>query len=269
MSTPKAKAVITGKGLKENGLFRLDYFSQEGRLFLSAHFADSSLVFMEGELTGYHPNGRIETQGNYLHDNKDGVWYKWDTLGLQTDSIIYKEGLIYKEAKFGYFKNGMLRYTSFKDSLADTFTTISYDEKAGVSDEVIFNGQRGILKRYDSAGVHMDSLFTREEKEASFPGGQEGWIKYLQRNLRADVPVNKGAPPGMYQVIVKFIVAKDGSISDVRAETNRGYGMEAEVIRIITKGPAWIPAVQYGRKVNAYRRQPITFVVEEVIQKRN
>jgi protein TonB len=37
--------------------------------------------------------------------------------------------------------------------------------------------------------------------------------------------------------------------------------MEEEVVRIIKKGPKWKPAVQNGKLVNAYRRQPVTFVV--------
>jgi protein TonB len=68
---------------------------------------------------------------------------------------------------------------------------------------------------------------------------------------------------GTYQVIVKFIVSKDGSISDVQAETKHGFGMEDEAVKIIKRGPKWTPALQNGRNVNAYRRQPITFVVEE------
>lgn len=63
--------------------------------------------------------------------------------------------------------------------------------------------------------------------------------------------------------MVKFIVSKDGSISDVQAETNFGYGMEKEAIKVIQKGPKWTPALQNGRHVNAFRRQPITFVVSE------
>ena len=43
--------------------------------------------------------------------------------------------------------------------------------------------------------------------------------------------------------------------------TNWGYGMENEVVRIIKNGPAWVPAVQDGKQVQAYRKQPITFVV--------
>jgi hypothetical protein len=38
--------------------------------------------------------------------------------------------------------------------------------------------------------------------------------------------------------------------------------MEKEIIRILQKGPAWESDVQYGIKVNAYRRQSITFIVE-------
>jgi periplasmic protein TonB len=37
--------------------------------------------------------------------------------------------------------------------------------------------------------------------------------------------------------------------------------MEDEVVRTIKNGPKWEPAIQYGQEVNAYRRQPVTFVV--------
>ncbi|MBC7873898.1 MAG: energy transducer TonB, partial [Ferruginibacter sp.] len=40
-----------------------------------------------------------------------------------------------------------------------------------------------------------------------------------------------------------------------------GYGMEEEAIKVIKKGPKWEPAVQNGRQVKAYRKQPITFQV--------
>ena len=32
---------------------------------------------------------------------------------------------------------------------------------------------------------------------------------------------------------------------------------------VIKNAPKWQPAVQNGRKVNAYKKQPITFVIEE------
>jgi protein TonB len=108
-----------------------------------------------------------------------------------------------------------------------------------------------------------NEVFTKVEKEAEFPGGPAQWARYLQKNLNASTPVDNGAPGGTYTVIVQFIVSKDGSISDVQAQTNNGYGMEEEAVKVIKEGPKWTPALQNGRNVNAYRRQPITFVVEE------
>lgn len=106
-------------------------------------------------------------------------------------------------------------------------------------------------------------IFSKVEIEAGFPGGVTAWREYLEKNLKADVPAKKKAPAGMYTAVIRFIVAKDGTISDIQPETNVGYGMENEVMRVIRKGPKWTPASQDGKKVNAYRRQPITFVISE------
>ncbi len=108
-----------------------------------------------------------------------------------------------------------------------------------------------------------DKVFTKVENEAEFPGGNAAWARYLQKSLDGFNPADNGAAPGKYQVIVRFIVSKDGSISDVTPETNFGYGMEEQAVKCIKKGPNWKPALQNGRNVNAYRRQPVTFIVEE------
>jgi hypothetical protein len=107
------------------------------------------------------------------------------------------------------------------------------------------------------------SVFNKTEKEATFPGGQQNWAIFLQKNLNPSIPVNNGAPAGSYTVIIQFIVDKKGEISDVTATTNHGYGMEAECIRVIKKTGLWVPAMQNGKAVNAYRRQPITFQIED------
>lgn len=108
-----------------------------------------------------------------------------------------------------------------------------------------------------------NKIFTKVEQEAEFPGGQGAWRRYLENNLNANAPIDGGAAPGSYTVIVKFVVSKDGTLSDISAETSFGSGMEQEAIRAIKKGPKWKPALQNGRNVNAYRRQPITFLVQE------
>jgi protein TonB len=108
-----------------------------------------------------------------------------------------------------------------------------------------------------------NKIFEKVEVEAAFPGGESAWRKFLERNLRGDVATEAGAPAGQYTVWVQFVVDKEGNVSDVKALTSHGYGMEDEAVRVIKKGPQWKPAIQNGRNVKAYRKQPITFQIEE------
>jgi TonB family protein len=111
-------------------------------------------------------------------------------------------------------------------------------------------------------------VFDKVDIEAEFPGGLSGWKDFVINNLDPGVPANKGAPVGQYTVVVRFIVDKDGSVTGIKALTNYGYGMEAEVIRMIKRSPKWTPAQQGGRFVKAYRQQPVTFVVQEEKKKK-
>ena len=85
----------------------------------------------------------------------------------------------------------------------------------------------------------------------------------MAKNLNPDVPVKKRAPEGTYTVIVQFVVNKEGDVTDIKPLTRFGFGMEEEVIRLLKNSPKWIPAIQFGRNVRAYRKQPVTFIVSK------
>lgn len=145
-------------------------------------------------------------------------------------------------------------------------TKIDVINQEGIKDEgiaapVVDEGKAVVQAPVDE--TNYDQTFTKVEVEASFPGGEGQWRRFLERNLNASTPVDNGAPPGSYTVQVQFIVDKEGNVSDVKALTNHGYGMEEEAVRVIKRGPKWTPAIQNGRQVKAYRKQPITFVVSE------
>jgi protein TonB len=112
----------------------------------------------------------------------------------------------------------------------------------------------------DDTGHLLDASLCVEE-DAHFPGADRNWTNFLVRNLNSDVPVRNGAPEGTYTVVVQFVVDKEGYITDIKPLTQFGFGMEEEVIRILKKSPKWIPAIQFGRNVKAYRKQPVTFMV--------
>ena len=107
--------------------------------------------------------------------------------------------------------------------------------------------------------------FTSVQVEATYPGGPEAWKKYLERNLRQQTPVDNGAPPGQYAVVVSFLVAKDGTTSEVKAISapDPDYGTSAEAVRVIERSGKWNPAIQNGRSVIYREKQKIIFQVSE------
>lgn len=146
-----------------------------------------------------------------------------------------------------------------EDQVISTKTVVSENKEQVVQAPVEDKGTQIVAVKTDD---DENKIFNKVEVEATFPGGDAAWRNYLLKNLNPDVPVENGADAGTYTVIVKFVVSKDGSLSDVSCETDPGHGMCAEAIRVIKKTRSWTPALQNGRNVNAYRRQPITFQVE-------
>ena len=136
--------------------------------------------------------------------------------------------------------------------------------------EVNPESEEVVVVGYSTKKVDGDNkIFVQAETSPSFPGGQQEWQNYLQKNLNALTPVNRGAPAGVYTVKIQFIVDKNGVISDIKPLTNHGYGMEEEVVRIIEEGGHWEPAKQNGHIVKAYKQQPVTFVIEEEMDNTN
>jgi periplasmic protein TonB len=106
-------------------------------------------------------------------------------------------------------------------------------------------------------------IFTKTEVEASVDAQQ--WIDHLTKNLQSVVEkaAKKGMKPGTYTVMVKFLVERDGSISDVHALNDPGYGLAKAAEKVLRSGPKWTPGEQNGKKVRSYHTQPITIVVQQ------
>ena len=108
-----------------------------------------------------------------------------------------------------------------------------------------------------------DKVFTQVEKQPKFPGTSDDWHQYLIKNLDAGMPVKEGWKAGVYKLMLQFIVHTDGSISDITTTNYKGSKTAQHCIDLIKKGPKWEPAMQNGKPVDTYTKQPITFVIEE------
>ena len=145
--------------------------------------------------------------------------------------------------------------TDQTDNKQEDTKTISdpKEEKKSDPPKIVPDGQQ-------QSKIEDEQIFQKVETEASFPGGHEEWKRYLEKNLDVNVPFHNGAPNATYTVMIQFIVDTEGNISDVKPVSSIGYGMEEEAIRVIKKGPKWVPAIQNGRYVKSYRKQSVHFL---------
>ncbi len=117
-----------------------------------------------------------------------------------------------------------------------------------------------ISGQFNNAEIHLPAV----KKQPEFPGGKKAWQEFLRTNINIKVPIANRAIPGRYQVMIRFIVDSDGNLTGIGAETNRGYGMESEVIRCINKSSKWIPAeTSSGKNVRFTLRQIVTFDIKQ------
>ncbi len=107
-----------------------------------------------------------------------------------------------------------------------------------------------------------DMVFNKAEIEASVDA--IAWRHHLETKLLPylERAANKRMKPGNYTVDVRFLVEKNGSITDVVALNDPGYGLAEAAVKVIKTGPTWKPGEQDGRKVRSYHTQPITFSIQ-------
>ncbi|SOD11698.1 energy transducer TonB [Pedobacter xixiisoli] len=92
-----------------------------------------------------------------------------------------------------------------------------------------------------------------------FPGGMEGWAKYIQRNLRYPSMAQDEGIGG--KVFLSFVVEKDGTITDVKVTRGIGYGLDEEAMRVIKKSPRWKAGMQNNLPVRVRYNMPINYTI--------
>jgi len=258
--------MFKGKGHREDSVFIVNcYNNNTGQLCITASFYDSSLSVLHGKFQSYYADGSIESQGSYFNGDKNGIWQSWDDKDNKTDSANYIANTRLAFAKYIFVpsdkKLTWLSTYQFTDSLKNTFYEQTFSDSGRITSEANFTGNFGLLKTYTKEQVITDTVYTREQAEATFPGGNIGWAKYVQKCLMDFNPADYGAGNGKYITFIRFTIDEEGNIINASPETNFGHHIEKKAMEIIAKGPKWVPAIRFGKRVKAYRRQPLAFIV--------
>ncbi|MBO9203373.1 MULTISPECIES: energy transducer TonB [Niastella] len=94
---------------------------------------------------------------------------------------------------------------------------------------------------------------------AEFPGGTIAWHKFLKQNLvYPEIAIDQNIQG---TVIVQFKVCTDGTLCDIEVISGPNE-LKESAVQVFKKSPKWTPTRLNGRNIKDYKRQPITFRLE-------
>ncbi|HMP94602.1 MAG TPA: energy transducer TonB, partial [Phnomibacter sp.] len=226
-----------------------------GMLLAEYGFADSTRNTLHGTYTSYWPNRRKQEQRTYHMGQIDGPFKRWSG-----DGILGVECMQTGERYWGHLKQydaeGILHYelvldkdgngtgTEFlpKAGLQGTGMVVG-GELAGVWEFKNEQGQKLMEREYLGEGKTRNTCFDAAGKPlpdsencivsrmAEFPGGPDAWSRFLQKNLTYPKASRKADVQGVVQV--KFLVSKEGAVSQVKALSAPDALLAEEAVRVV------------------------------------
>lgn len=123
---------------------------------------------------------------------------------------------------------------------------------------VVMNGERHPRGTQHYAQDSENPIFEVVENMPEFPdGGMAGLMQYLSKNINYPRSAVKAGLQG--RVTVKFIVERDGSISNVSILRSISPELDKEAIRVVEEMPKWNPGTQRGKAVRVSYTIPVMF----------
>ena len=95
------------------------------------------------------------------------------------------------------------------------------------------------------------------EQMPSFPGGTQKLKEFIEENLRYPKELEETCVQG--RVIVRFVVERNGKLSNVKVVKSVHPVLDKEALRIVKLMPRWIPGRQNGITVRVKCYIPIIF----------
>jgi tonB family C-terminal domain len=109
--------------------------------------------------------------------------------------------------------------------------------------------------------VFKRKVYDLVDEMPSFPGGLEELYKWIDNNVQYPAVARENGIEG--RVILKFIVEKDGSLSDSTVIHSVHPMVDREALRLVGQMPKWNPGKRAGIPVRVRYCLPIKFKLGE------
>lgn len=118
-----------------------------------------------------------------------------------------------------------------------------------------------VVKEPEPVKPKEEEIFVAVEQQAEFPGGQAALMKWLSNNIRYPEAAQQNDVQG--RVIVKFVVEKDGSVSQAQIVKGVDKDLDKEALRVVNKMPKWQAGKNNGVAVRSYFTLPVNFRLQQ------
>jgi TonB family protein len=120
-------------------------------------------------------------------------------------------------------------------------------EKSDFADADVFNtdGQAG------------EPIFQAVKKRPEFVGGKKAMYAFINGRVKHPTEAARKGVSGL--VYVRFVVEKDGSVTQPKLLKGIGSGCDEEAVRVISMMPNWTPGEHEGKKVRVFHSLPVAF----------
>jgi len=236
-------------------------------------YKDSKFQAKEGPYREWYDNGQLWKEGAYENDKAHGVWTfysydngtkseygafemgertgKWitlDSLGGTTREQFYKAGKLHGECKI-YSMDGQLAMTQ------------QFEEGKKISEQ-------RLLDDPDVYGSINDALDIQpylkecenENAELRQNCTERKYLEAIYKNIK--YPALAREENVMGNVLIRFTLEKDGSISDIMVLRGVCEVIEQECRRVMKYMPEWKPGMKNGKPVRVWYNLPIKFKLE-------
>jgi len=138
-------------------------------------------------------------------------------------------------------------------------TTVTYhsENTEGADPGELLQEQRDVI----GTAYVPDKPFETAEVMPQYPGGNSELMRFMKNNLKYPTIAAETGIEG--RVVVKFVVDKNGAISDIQVLKGIDPSCDKEAVRVVKLMPNWIPGMQNGNPVSVYFNLPVFFKLEK------
>lgn len=186
-------------------------------------------------------------------------YMRWKISGTEGGTSGY-----IREDFFDYADSVKITFSSRVKPVAVRFNDLGLKDKYLTNYVYVFKkGDNDIYSKKEQNESESNKIFNGDDvdQQPSFPGGTNAFNTFIASNLKYPVWAQEEGIQG--RVVVKFIVEKDGSISNVEVDRSVSPSLDNEAMRVIKNMPKWIPGQINGKAVKVECSYPFVFRLQQ------